>query len=55
MKNKLPKRIKITYVIIHMKSLCIVAAYTNRSLADEIAKQNAQWFVKPVQTFCGKA
>jgi hypothetical protein len=44
---------KPTYVIIHVKSLTLIAAYTNKARALKVAEQNAQWFVKSIPTYRG--
>lgn len=53
--NLLPKRMKPTYIIIHVTSGAIIAAYTNKSLAKKIAETNKFWFIRSVPTYRGKA
>lgn len=44
---------KPMYVIIHIKSLTLIAGYTNKAKALKVAEQNAQWFVKTIPTYRG--
>lgn len=42
------------YVILHIKSLILIAGYTNKAKALKVAEQNAQWFVKTIPTYRGE-
>lgn len=45
---------KPMYVIINVKSLTVIAGYTNKAKALKVAEQNSQWFVKTIPTYRGK-
>ena len=44
---------KPMFIIIHVKSMAIIAGYTNKARALKVAEQNSHWFVKTVPTYRG--